>query len=305
MSVWFHYLLSQALQPQAHNAHIARDPVSGLLLLYHIHVPNRTCAFPDYNCSVVCQNGSTPHTLHSSLALYSSSSSSSSSSSCSSFSSYSSVSSSLSPTVGPHVGTINWTHNSGALHSSTSFDGPWSGVIGGPFIGCENPSPFFLPNGSVQRVCAGHGYIPFVGSSPSYLGPYTPQNESLNLTCSLGGADYHSEDAVLWQDRRGNFHAFSHSMSVWPDPAAMHFFSSDAVHWHCSDHPAYNGTIAFDDGTTIDVAKRERPKVLLNQDGDLQVLFTAVVPVNEQVDDYAYTLAVPIRQASQSGGMDE
>lgn len=274
----------EALPPQAHNAHIAQDPISGLYLLYHIHVPDRSCIGPLYNCSLRCVNGSTPPGL---LAQPQNSS------------------------------NINWTINSGALHTSESLTGPWVGVNRGVNVGCNNPSPFFHPNGSVIRACAGGNYIPRIDTATSYLGPYmAPMNSHslfVNVTCANLMTSsrinvtrgFHQEDATIWMDRRGNLHTLTHQLGTqgidgngmpWVGTDAVHAYSADGgASWNCSDVPPYNGTIVYDDGMVEVVGRRERPKVLLNSHGEPQVLFTAIQPYsNGHVDDYSFTLASPI-----------
>jgi len=277
----------EALPPQAHNAHIARDPVSERYLLYHIHTPTKRCGGPAYNCSIHgCTNGTTP------LALQ-----------C--------------PSEGGAVGAANWSVTSGALHTSASLSGPWLGVQGD--VGCNNPSPWIEPDGQVVRVCT-DGYRPNVDTAPSFAGPYT--TPSINISCpnlsrGLNGTpgSFHSEDAVLWRDRRGNYHIFSHAMGPsqwpppspkylhghWPDQYGVHAYSKDGAQWLCSDEPAYNGTVLFGDGTVVNTTRRERPKVLLDAEGDLLVLFTGVQmpPNHDHGPDRSYTLAVPIRNTNK------
>eukprot|EP00040_Diaphanoeca_grandis_P028382 m.164279 g.164279 ORF g.164279 m.164279 type:complete len:571 (-) comp31332_c0_seq2:80-1792(-) len=287
----------EALNPNAHNAHISRDPLSGLYLLYHIHVPNKTCIAPHYNCSFTCKNGSTPLPYPPSM------------------NSGNTIIVNINGTnaivdADPHhhpgLGEVNWTINSGALHSSSSPYGPWVGVRGN--VGCENPSPFFLPDGRVVRVCAGHNYQPQVDFAQNFTAPYSVK---FNITCPklhnnvTKDGEFHSEDAVLWIDHRGGYHALSHAMGPWPMPDGVHMFSSDGFNWTCADQPPYNGTIVYEDGSRVDASHRERPKVLLNARGELEVLFTGVAPYNGKggthVDDYAFTSAVPIQQSNAYG----
>lgn len=267
----------EALPPQAHNAHIAYDATAKLFLLYHIHVPDPTCVGPAYNCSRKCTNGSTvPPT--------------------------SAVAQPLSLDDPSSLRAINWTYNSGALHTSASVYGPWLGERA-PNVGCNNPSPFLFPNGSVLRACAGQHYYPQVDQAVSYLSNYS-NTPAVNITCAnLDGVvpmknGFHSEDAVVWVDRRGNRHLLSHSVGPWADADGVHAYSMDGRTWNCSDIPPYNGSIPFDDGKTDIVTKRERPKLLFDSNGEPIVLFTAIVTQNHHVDDYSYTLATPIHTAS-------
>eukprot|EP00039_Didymoeca_costata_P005662 m.83474 g.83474 ORF g.83474 m.83474 type:complete len:337 (-) comp12923_c0_seq1:386-1396(-) len=162
----------EALPPQAHNAHIARaNGTSGKFLLWHIHVPDPTCIGPSYNCSVICHNGSTPHNV----------------------------------TIidKQDLQSINWTKHSGQLHSSDSVVGPWGGEdVKQGYGGCNNPSPWFNPDGSSIMVCEGPGhYQPGVEFASNYLGPFNYPR--YNVTCpniNQTSAGFHSEDPVVWRD---------------------------------------------------------------------------------------------------------
>lgn len=75
----------------------------------------------------------------------------------------------------------------------------------------------------------------------------------------------------------------------------VHAFSIDAKTWYCTPTPPYNGTIVYEDGEVVELAKRERPKILLDpKSGEPIVLFSAVTLHDEHVDDYSFTLAVPL-----------
>ena len=265
--------VDEALPPQAHNAQISFDPISDTYLLYHIHSPDPSCIGPKYNCSHVCANGTTPPQMRSRSKLR---------------------------VEAPN--SINWTIRSGALAQSKSLSGPWVGVRGD--VGCNNPSPFILQNGSVIRVCAGAGYTPFFDRATSFRGPYT--TPKINITCSRLAADqnlskgFHSEDAMVWPDKRGNLHMLSHAITAnteWHDASGVHAFSDDGgFSWQCGEVPPYNGTIVYESGETMFVTKRERPKLLLGEQAQPLVLFTAITQHNHDVDDYSFTLATPIAQ---------
>jgi hypothetical protein len=88
----------------------------------------------------------------------------------------------------------------------------------------------------------------------------------------------------------------SHAIGPWPMVMGVHAFSTDGATWHCTPTAPYNGTVVYDDGEVVTFGKRERPKVLLDPvTGELAVLFNGVTPMPEHVDDYSFTLAVPIR----------
>jgi hypothetical protein len=112
-----------------------------------------------------------------------------------------------------------------------------------------------------------------------------------------------------------------------PDlPAGRHAFSRDGVEWVLTEQIAYNGTVAFADGSTTTFSKRERPHLLLDEAGNPSVLFTGVMQVRsavnlgmpkarlmlygcqlypvvslqypENIDDHSWTLAQGVRAVS-------
>jgi hypothetical protein len=98
----------------------------------------------------------------------------------------------------------------------------------------------------------------------------------------------------------GNLHVLAHAItsnSEWHDASGVHAFSDNGGNsWRCSEVPPYNGTIVYESGDTIYVTKRERPKLLLGDQGQPLVLFTAITQHNHNIDDYSFTLATPIAQ---------
>lgn len=73
-----------------------------------------------------------------------------------------------------------------------------------------------------------------------------------------------------------------------------HAFSSNLVHWYDSSEPAYTLDVAFDDNTTETMARRERPQLVLSQDGDPLYLTNGVQPSASA--DAAHTLVVAVLQ---------
>lgn len=83
-----------------------------------------------------------------------------------------------------------------------------------------------------------------------------------------------NEDPGLFRDKRGNFHILTHDFKA---PATGgHAVSRDGITWKFAGQ-AYGHSMQYDDGSSIDFARRERPQVL-SLDGVPALLFTGVQP---------------------------
>ena len=84
----------------------------------------------------------------------------------------------------------------------------------------------------------------------------------------------------------GDSHHKIFPVETW---AGRHAFSTDGVHWTYSPTPAYNGTIKFGNGTTVKLARMERPWFVFDEaTGRPAHLFLGVQTY--QWDDYTFTL---------------
>jgi hypothetical protein len=96
----------------------------------------------------------------------------------------------------------------------------------------------------------------------------------------------------LYIDARGNFHILYHVYRTGPvggdahnclpghDGAVVsgHYFSEDGLAWFTSPTQPYGNTIALDDGSTMLLTTRERPKMLFNAAGEPTHLSNGVCP---------------------------
>ena len=216
-----------------------------------------------------------------------------------------------------------------AAHVSASGapGGPWAPLAGAP--PCDNPSPWTLDNGTTVLACHGPGVSltasddPLGGgggggaawSAPRYAiapGPRPwPGREN-------GSQLLVWEDPHLWVDRRGAWHMLAH---VYPVPkadddaaaaaddaaplpynaiVAGHAFSADGVAWTLADAPPYDATVTRADGSVLTYGTRERPFLLLSDDGARRplALYTAVTrPGTDKTvagEDASFTLVQPV-----------
>jgi hypothetical protein len=110
-----------------------------------------------------------------------------------------------------------------------------------------------------------------------------------------------NEDPCLWRDQRGNYHLIMHdleeyeSTGVKGSKVGSHAFakSYDGPWTFNNNTLAYNTTVQFKNGATIDYYRRERPKLFFSEDGLMTPLYL-VNGVQEKHAKGSYTLVQPI-----------
>lgn len=174
------------------------------------------------------------------------------------------------------------------MHYSKSLSGPWQN--GGrlqinsagmpPAAGRSNPAPYIFPNGTVLMLARGKDAVilpngtrviqhnVFLYRAPSWNSTYewVPGN-GVNGSALPTNGKVMTEDPVLYRGRRG-FHVLLHS-----HPDLTHGWSEEGLQWHWSPE-----IIGPPRATTK--GDNERPRVMLDADGDLAILF-----VGQQVED--------------------
>jgi hypothetical protein len=187
---------------------------------------------------------------------------------------------------------------------STSPNGPWteysdsgstcdgSSTVDGFYCGCtDNPAPVVNANGEVLVLSRSwNSNVPLttligVAKANSWKGPYVHSHNPIFLD--------QNEDPYLYRNKRG-YHALFHGMKPYAQDtyAGRHAFSVDGWNWTFSDLPAYNSTVHFTNGQVITFSRRERPHLLLNDQGEPTHLFTGVQQYN--YNDYTWTHVQPI-----------
>jgi hypothetical protein len=168
-----------------------------------------------------------------------------------------------------------------------------------------NPAPMHYRTGSdhsdafilAYRGCKDNCYsteLINIATGPEYDGPYSRLHPQRPIFSEP------SEDPFIWTDKRGNFHMLVHSLL--PDAG---FGSGPNVGRHAYSRQwngpwtfnrqtvAFNTTVDFDDGSTIDYYRRERPNIFFSEDGNMTplLLSTGVQEVNSSA---SYSLIQPI-----------
>ncbi|KAH8425103.1 uncharacterized protein LDX57_002852 [Aspergillus melleus] len=131
----------------------------------------------------------------------------------------------------------------------------------------------------------------------NYTGPYTLRVEPGNIEID---PSLRSEDPFLWRDKRGHWHFLVHHMvdialgNKGPRVGAHAFANRWEGPWHYNNITlAYNTTVKFTDGTSVDYYRRERPKLYFSTDGEMTPLYL-INGVQEFNSSASYTLIQPI-----------
>jgi hypothetical protein len=150
----------------------------------------------------------------------------------------------------------------------------------------SNPAAHFFPNGSLiiaYRADARTG--PPAARATGRVREYVslavaPQGTATRVFLddrASPAIDQHAgEDPFLWQDDRGHFHVLMHNMGD-ADQVASHAFSRDSFTWTLSRTAPYNTTVHYDDGTKVELVRRERPQLVLSPTGQPQYFSTGGV----------------------------
>lgn len=148
----------------------------------------------------------------------------------------------------------------------------------------SNAATLTLANGTTLLVHSGcQGWQQSglnLAVSPDWTGPYRPVHgthgddgegrnawytPSIDTTSNpdhaLGGTD-----PYMWMDPRGRFHVLLHLHWVDGDKGG-HAFSEDGLTWTTSLDQPFGEVVVLNDGTSIEYMARQRPHLVLNDDG--------------------------------------
>ena len=116
-------------------------------------------------------------------------------------------------------------------------------------------------------------------------------NERLFPQLVTGG----TEDPFVYQDCDGYYHALFHNMSPQDDQTYCggHAYSMDGVEWIYAGL-AFGNTVEFTDGTKFTFPRRERPHLIMDDDGCTPLAVTSSVEYGGRYGDATYTLLQPI-----------
>ena len=171
-----------------------------------------------------------------------------------------------------------------------------------------NPSPFplYSPYNPTAEIllayrgcpynCGGAELINFA-MAQRFKGPYT-KIESQPIFQNG------NEDPFVWQDKRGNFHLLLHSLEAGgafgdgPKVGRHAFAREFEGPWTFNNQTlAFNTTVQYTDGTSVNFYRRERPQLFFSEDGRMTPLYltTGVQEVNSP---QSYSVIQPLGGAA-------
>lgn len=181
--------------------------------------------------------------------------------------------------------------------------GQWDGAI------TSNPAPAIHEDGSVLLVYKS-APVPYpernqnralhfgLARAPHFLGPYERINDGQKLIIR-GAESERVEDAYIWR-ANGLYHMVSKVFSdrlTGERESGFYAYSEDGIRWSLPETPmAYSRTITFDDGTTREQHKVERPQVLIQNGHPTHIFFATADP--EWAD--IYNLVIPVAGPTES-----
>jgi len=164
---------------------------------------------------------------------------------------------------------------------ASSIEGPWqqhNASIDFDVGSNANPAPIVLENGTVIMVFNANNMS--LAVADSWKGPY-----KLRST----GACANGEDPFLYVDKRGNFHCLSHA-APFKDAfhSIAHSFSSDGLHWTKTEKAVAGAVVEFEGNRTVVFSKRERPKLIFDENKEITHLITGVAMTGQCTPKFLY-----------------
>ena len=174
-------------------------------------------------------------------------------------------------------------------------DGPWSApqmIPGTDVYADSNFAPWIEADGSLLALTRGQ-----VFRSPDW--------RNVSQYRVVGAWRDKGEDPFIWRAGDGVYHGIIHVGR--PNTYGLHLFSVDGDAWEASSGHAYSSVLQFANGSTLNLACRERPHVVRDAAGRVIALTNgaAVHSCHEAgADDHSVTLlqAAANATAAASGG---
>ncbi|WPG97485.1 Hypothetical protein R9X50_00026200 [Acrodontium crateriforme] len=164
-----------------------------------------------------------------------------------------------------------------------------------PSYSHEHKSGMLLAYRGCPYNCPGNELIS-LAIAPCATGPYTRLNNHEPIFPDS------AEDPFVWQDKRGHFHMLVHSLEAeggfgrGPKVGRHAYARRMEGPWTFAGGNrslAFSTHADFDDGSSINFYRRERPQLLFSDDGTVRPLFLTT-GVQENNSPMSYTLIVPL-----------
>lgn len=189
-----------------------------------------------------------------------------------------------------------WTPH-GQIFSGQNNNVSWDADVTNP-----SPFPLYSPSHPTAEILLAYRGCPYncngaelinLAKARSFIGPYT-KIESQPIF------ENGNEDPFLWQDKRGNFHMLLHSLEAGggfgdgPKVGRHAFARKIDGPWTFNNQTlAFNTTVQYTDGTTINFYRRERPQLFFSEDGQMQPLYLTN-GVQEDNSPQSYSVIQPL-----------
>ena len=146
----------------------------------------------------------------------------------------------------------------------------------------QNPGPLLMPDGSTRLFFRGDGMdIPSPTCSDEGLSMQVcpSENAPCNPSTGIPIISHTGEDPSVFVDHRGNYHMLFNALPYKCVPKfeqGGHAWSKDGFEWSTPRVGAFDTTIQFTDGSSMKCERRERPQIVLGDDGMALAMISAV-----------------------------
>lgn len=183
-----------------------------------------------------------------------------------------------------------------------------AGTVPGPDnLITVNPSVVYRPSdGKYLLYFKGNIYDPGwrgihgVAYADSPDGPFTALDRPV-FHLEKASGKLSAEDPFVWHsDKDRCFYAIFKDFNgqfTKGEPCLAIMYSEDGLEWHLPEHSMFmKKTLVLEGGDILKVDRLERPQLLLDSDGNPQVLYAAcaIDPLNERTDGGSFNVQIPI-----------
>ena len=215
---------------------------------------------------------------------------------------------SLSVALSLNISTMQGGSGPIVVSTSTNQGESWTSTSPGTVVSSEqNPGPLIGPAGNMTMWY--RASAPIHGGKGQPTNPSACSDESIGVsycatpdTLCAGGHNpvyaHTAEDPSVFIDHRGHYHMLVNALPGGCNPKLQqggHAWSRDGVTWSEPRVGAYDTTLRFTDGTTLQCTRRERPQIVLDEAGKPLVMFSGVV---------GCPTTGPLANSSYKGGCD-
>lgn len=173
--------------------------------------------------------------------------------------------------------------------------GPWTRIdsVAMPF---SNPAPLVKKDGSVYvfgRKAVGKLRIAQAYEAKSFNSDYKLVSDKFNL---LPDSNQLEDPTIWWASGQYNVVLSDfNGDATGTKKAGAQYASADGIHYNLvSKTPVYTKEVAYDDGTTTTLRRRERPFVYTDEAGKVVAFFTACLVQDENGKEGSWIEAQPV-----------